>query len=256
MVFAQDPKGKEKGKETLCVSCPACYLRLTHQLLSPHRWPVTCSYHEFAWRKFCLRTCSVHWTAPSIVFFHLCAGIPLSCFPINNWAFSLPKLSKWRRDKGLGWKSLARFSLTAAFLLQLTFAQTNQATDTTPTSLLPTSWDRRPGLSPLCPQGIEPSLQGHSTLVLGDTESVTMGRLRLNIFWLQVRHPAPEIWETWHLSQARKRARDSCQPFSPTGAMRSYLGANPFLSSKAVTSSPFSKTNTWLFDESLVPWHL
>lgn len=189
-------------------------------------------------------------------FFHLCAGIPLSCFPINNWAFSLPKLSKWRRDKGLGWKSLARFSLTAAFLLQLTFAQTTQATDTTPTSLLPTSWDRRPGLSPLCPQGIEPSLQGHSTLVLGDTESVTMGRLRLNIFWLQVRHPAPEIWETWHLSQARKRARDSCQRFSPTSAMRSYLGANPFLSSKAVTSSPFSKTNTWLFDESLVPWHL
>lgn len=27
-------------------------------------------------------------------------------------------------------------------------------------------------------------------------------------------------------------------------------------SSKAVTSSPFSKTNTRLYDESLVPWHL
>lgn len=61
------------------------------------------------------------------------------------------------------------------------------------------------------------------------------------------------VWGTWHLSRSQKRARADCQHLSPSGATRSYLSANPSLRSKAVTSSALSKTNTQLFDESLVP---
>lgn len=97
-------------------------------------------------------------------------------------------------------------------------------------------------LSPLCPKKME-ALRHHSSLVLGDAGSISTRRLRLKGF-LQVCHPAPGTWGTWHVSQAQKKARDSCQEFSPTSAMRSHIGANPPRSSEAVTSSPFSKTNT------------
>lgn len=72
--------------------------------------------------------------------------------------------------------------LTAAFLAQLTFAQTNPETHALPASPLPTLWDRRRVLSLLCPRKIEVLLHSHRSLVLGDTGSVAIGRLRLNGF--------------------------------------------------------------------------